>query len=156
LGCYGDGVAIFTNDDKLAELVGLYRVHGKGEDKYDNVRMGLNSRLDTIQAPILLQNELEKRNIAAENYAKTLSEKYTTPFVPDGYYSSWSQYTVVCEDRDSEMQGFKEQGIPTMVYYRTCMHLQTAFKDLGYKEGDFPVAEKLSKQVFSLPMHGYL
>ena len=162
LGCYGDGGAIFTNDDKLAELVRSYRVHGKGEDKYDNVRIGLNSRLDTIQAAILLEKlaefptELENRNIAAENYAKTLSEKYTTPFVPDGYYSSWAQYTVVCEDRDSEMQGFKEQGIPTMVYYRTCMHLQTAFKDLGYKEGDFPVAEKLSKQVFSLPMHGYL
>lgn len=162
LGCYGDGGAIFTNDDELAELVRSYRVHGKGTDKYDNVRIGLNSRLDTIQAAILLEKlaefptELENRNIAAKKYTESLSEKYITPFIPEGYYSSWAQYTVVCEDRDNEMQGYAEKGIPTMVYYRTCMHMQTAFKYLGYKEGDFPVAEKLSKQVFSLPMHGYL
>ncbi|MEL7290573.1 MAG: DegT/DnrJ/EryC1/StrS family aminotransferase [Pseudomonadota bacterium] len=162
LGCYGDGGAIFTDDDKLADLVRSYSVHGKGTDKYDNVRIGLNSRLDTIQAAILLEKlvefpiELENRNIAANKYTKTLFEKYTTPFVPDGYYSSWAQYTVVCEDRDSEMRHYAEQGIPTMVYYRTCMHLQSAFKYLYHKEGDFPVAEKLSKQVFSLPMHPYM
>ncbi|PMN88941.1 DegT/DnrJ/EryC1/StrS family aminotransferase [Enterovibrio norvegicus] len=162
LGCYGDGGAIFTNDDNLAVLIESYRVHGKGSDKYDNVRIGLNSRLDTIQAAILLEKlaefpiELENRNIAAENYNKTLSDRFITPYIPDGYYSSWAQYTVVSDNRDMEMKKYAAEGIPTMVYYRTCMHMQTAFKYLGYKEGDFPVAEKLSKQVFSLPMHGYL
>ncbi|PML80832.1 DegT/DnrJ/EryC1/StrS family aminotransferase [Enterovibrio norvegicus] len=162
LGCYGDGGAIFTNDDNLAVLIESYRVHGKGSDKYDNVRIGLNSRLDTIQAAILLEKlaefpiELENRNIAAENYNKTLSDRFITPYIPDGYYSSWAQYTVVSDNRDMEMKKYAAECIPTMVYYRTCMHMQTAFKYLGYKEGDFPVAEKLSKQVFSLPMHGYL
>ncbi|ASO27845.1 aminotransferase DegT [Vibrio anguillarum] len=162
LGCYGDGGAIFTNDDKLAALIESYRVHGKGTDKYDNVRIGLNSRLDTIQAAILLEKlaefptELENRNKAAESYNKCLSDKFITPYTPDGYYSSWAQYTVVSDNRERSMQEYSSLGIPTMVYYKTCMHMQTAFKYLGYKEGDFPIAEKLSKQVFSLPMHGYL
>lgn len=162
LGCYGDGGAIFTNDDNLAALIESYRVHGKGSDKYDNVRIGLNSRLDTIQAAILLEKlaefptELENRNKAAEKYNITLAGKFKTPYIPDGYYSSWAQYTVTCDDRESAMEKYATEGVPTMVYYRTCMHMQTAFKYLGYKEGDFPIAEKLSKQVFSLPMHGYL
>ena len=162
LGCYGDGGAVFTNNDEYAELLKSYRVHGKGKDKYDNIRIGMNSRLDTIQAAILLEKlaefpvELINRNRAADNYEKTLSDRYQTPQVPTGYTSSWAQYTLVSANRDEEMAKYKEQGIPTMIYYGTCMHEQTAFSKLGYQAGDFPVAEKLAKSVFSLPMHGYL
>lgn len=162
LGCYGDGGAVFTNNDEYAELLKSYRVHGKGADKYDNVRIGLNSRLDTIQAAILLEKlaefpvELINRNNAAANYEKKLSVKYVVPQVPEGYISSWAQYTVVSEARDIEMKMYKEQGIPTMVYYATCMHQQTAFNELAYNVGDFPVAEKLAMSVFSLPLHPYL
>ncbi|WP_257326412.1 DegT/DnrJ/EryC1/StrS family aminotransferase [Pseudoalteromonas rhizosphaerae] len=162
LGCYGDGGAIFTNNDEYAEMLKSYRVHGKGKDKYDNVRIGMNSRLDTIQAAILLEKlaefptELINRNKAADNYEKTLSDKYQTPQVPKGYVSSWAQYTLVSTNRDVDMEEYKEQGIPTMIYYGTCMHEQTAFSQLGYQPGDFPVAEKLAKSVFSLPMHGYI
>jgi dTDP-4-amino-4,6-dideoxygalactose transaminase len=162
LGCYGDGGAIFTNNDEYAELVKSYRVHGKGKDKYDNVRIGMNSRLDTIQAAILLEKlaefptELINRNKAADNYEKTLSSKYQTPQVPEGYVSSWAQYTLLSDNRDVDMAKYKEQGIPTMIYYGTCMHEQTAFSQLGYQAGDFPIAERFAKSVFSLPMHGYL
>ena len=162
LGCYGDGGAIFTDNDEYAELLKSYRVHGKGKDKYDNVRIGMNSRLDTIQAAILLEKlaefptELMNRNKAADNYEKTLSDKYQTPQVPEGYISSWAQYTLVSTNRDADMAAYKAQGIPTMIYYGTCMHQQTIFNDLGYKDGDLPTAEKLAKRVFSLPMHGYL
>lgn len=162
LGCYGDGGAIFTNNDEYAELVKSYRVHGKGKDKYDNVRIGMNSRLDTIQAAILLEKlaefptELINRNKAADNYEKTLSSKYQTPQVPEGYVSSWAQYTLLSDNRDVDMAKYKEQGIPTMIYYGTCMHEQTAFRGLGYQVGDFPSAEKLARTVFSLPMHPYL
>ncbi|UTW00166.1 DegT/DnrJ/EryC1/StrS family aminotransferase [Marinomonas rhizomae] len=162
LGCYGDGGAIFTNNDEYAELLRSYRVHGKGIDKYDNVRIGMNSRLDTIQAAILLEKlaefpiELINRNKAAENYSTTLAAKYRIPSVPDGYVSSWAQYTVLSDDRDSEMMKYKEQYVPTMIYYRACMHQQTAFSQLGYQEGDFPIAENMAKKAFSIPMHGYL
>ncbi|WP_239031296.1 DegT/DnrJ/EryC1/StrS family aminotransferase [Pseudoalteromonas sp. MMG024] len=162
LGCYGDGGALFTNDDDLAELLRSYRVHGKGSDKYDNVRIGMNSRLDTIQAAVLLEKlaefptELVKRNAAAEKYTAELSTRFNTPHVPAGYLSSWAQYTLVDENRDAIMAEYKAQGIPTMIYYGTCMHEQTAFKGLGYSHGDFPVAERLARQVFSLPMHPYL
>lgn len=161
LGCYGDGGAIFTNNDEYAELLKSYRVHGKGKDKYDNIRIGMNSRLDTIQAAVLLEKlaefpaELINRNKAADSYEKTLSDKYQTPKVPKGYVSSWAQYTLVSANRDAEMAAYKEQGIPTMIYYGTCMHEQTAFSQLGYQTGDFPIAEKMAKSVFSLPMHGY-
>jgi len=162
LGCYGDGGAIFTNNDEYAELLKSYRVHGKGKDKYDNVRIGMNSRLDTIQAAILIEKlaefpvELINRNKAADDYEEALSTKYKTPKVPKGYLSSWAQYTIISDDRERDMAHYKEQGIPTMVYYSTCLHEQSAFKELGYSRGDLPIAEKLSKSVFSLPMHGYL
>ncbi|MGR2882805.1 DegT/DnrJ/EryC1/StrS family aminotransferase [Vibrio vulnificus] len=162
LGCYGDGGALFTDNDEYAALLESYRVHGKGKDKYDNVRIGMNSRLDTIQAAILLEKlaafpqELINRNIAADKYTAELSNTYKTPVVPEGYVSSWAQYTLTAADRDAEMAKYKAEGIPTMVYYGTCMHQQTAFKALGYQAGDFPVAENLAKMVFSLPMHGYL
>ena len=162
LGCYGDGGAIFTNNDEYAELLKSYRVHGKGKDKYDNVRIGMNSRLDTIQAAILLEklaefpSELIKRNKAADNYEKALSNKYQTPQVPEGYVSSWAQYTLLSANRKVDMEACKAQGVPTMIYYGTCMHQQTAFKKLKYTDSDLPIASKLAQQVFSLPMHPYL
>jgi dTDP-4-amino-4,6-dideoxygalactose transaminase len=162
LGCYGDGGAVFTNNDEYAELLKSYRVHGKGKDKYDNVRIGINSRLDTIQAAILLEKlaefpqELINRNKVADKYEKELSCTYNTPQVPEGYVSSWAQYTLVSEQRDVEMAKYKEQDVPTMIYYATCMHQQSAFKALSYKDGDFTVAEKLANSVISLPMHPYM
>ncbi|MCP4325921.1 MAG: DegT/DnrJ/EryC1/StrS family aminotransferase [Alteromonadales bacterium] len=162
LGCYGDGGAVFTNNDEYADLLRSYRVHGKGSDKYDNVRIGMNSRLDTIQAAILLEKlaefpqELINRNKAADKYERDLSGEFQTPKVPAGYECSWAQYTLVDDNRDNAMANYKEQGVPTVIYYGTCMHQQTAFKGLGYKEGDFPIAERLAKQVFSLPMHPYI
>jgi len=162
LGCYGDGGAIFTNNDKYAEIIRSYCVHGKGQDKYDNVRIGMNSRLDTIQAAILLEKlaefptELVARNKAADAYQESYRGRYKTPITPKGYLSSWAQYTLTVDDREATTNEFQAQGIPTMVYYRTCMHQQSAFNYLGYKEGDFPIAEHLSKCVLSLPMHGYL
>ncbi|WP_375321590.1 DegT/DnrJ/EryC1/StrS family aminotransferase [Aliivibrio logei] len=162
LGCYGDGGAIFTNNDEYAELLQSLRIHGKGTDKYDNVRIGVNSRLDTIQAAVLIEKliefpkELVNRNKTADKYEYELSNQFVTPQVPTGYVSSWAQYTVRCDKRNESMDELNMKGTPTMVYYRTCMHQQSAFSSLKYKSSDFPVAEKLSEQVFSLPMHGYL
>lgn len=162
LGCYGDGGAIFTDNDEYAELLRSYRVHGKGTDKYDNVRIGMNSRLDTIQAAVLLEKlaefpqELINRNSSAKHYDEQLAEKVKRPQVPQGYLSSWAQYTLVSDRRDILMAKCKKQGVPTVIYYGTCMHQQTAFSNLNYSKGDFPVAEMLCKQVLSLPMHPYL
>ena len=162
LGCYGDGGAVFTNNDEYAELLRSYRVHGKGSDKYDNIRIGVNSRLDTIQAAILLEKlkefpqELINRNKTADNYGKALINKYKTPQIPKGYESSWAQYNLLSDNRDQVMEKYKEQGIPTAIYYGTCMHQQSAFAGLGYKKGSFQVAEKLANQVFSLPMGPYI
>jgi len=162
LGCYGDGGAIFTNNDEYAELLRSYRVHGKGRDKYDNVRIGMNSRLDTIQAAILLEklaifdNELRARNRVAESYSQVLAKSFSVPKVPAGYLSSWAQYTLIAENRDHYMAELKHKNIPSVVYYGCCMHQQSAFAYLGYKKGDFKVSESLSQQVFSLPMHPYL
>lgn len=146
----------------IADILCLYHVHVKGADKSDNVCCGVYGRLDTIQAAILLEKlaifpqELINRNKAAANYKKSLPSHLVTPDVPEGYISSWAQYTVRSEQREQDMKAYQEKGIPTMVYYRTCMHQQTAFSHLGYQAGDFPVAEKLSKQVYSLPIHGYM
>ncbi|WP_394146937.1 DegT/DnrJ/EryC1/StrS family aminotransferase [Shewanella atlantica] len=162
LGCYGDGGAVFTNNDEYAALLKSFRVHGKGSDKYDNVRIGMNSRLDTIQAAILLEKlavfpeELVNRNKAASFYDAKLRDKYVTPKVPEGYLSSWAQYTLLDDERDAVMAEYKAKGVPTMVYYGTCMHQQTAFSELNYTDSDFPVASRLANQVFSLPMHPYM
>jgi dTDP-4-amino-4,6-dideoxygalactose transaminase len=162
LGCYGDGGAIFTDNDEYAELLRSYRVHGKGKDKYDNVRIGMNSRLDTIQAAILIEKliefpvEVENRNKVASFYRDIYENVLFTPNVPNGFSSSWAQYTIVSEAREKEIDKLKSQGVPTVIYYGTCMHQQSAFKLLGYKVGDFPIAEKLSREVFSLPMSGYI
>lgn len=165
LGCYGDGGAIFTDDEEMYKLLVSIRVHGKGSFKYDNVRVGLNSRLDTLQAAILLpklhafDTENATRNRAAAMYTEFLGSKFDTPTVPDGYLSSWAQYTIKADSpeyRDRILAGMKEQGIPTMVYYPKPLHFQQVYADLGYKPGDLPVSEALAQQVFSLPMHGYL
>ncbi|MBS5138802.1 MAG: DegT/DnrJ/EryC1/StrS family aminotransferase [Clostridium sp.] len=167
LGCYGDGGAVFTNDDEMADYMRSIRVHGKSPaDKYDNLRIGLNSRLDTIQAAVLkvkLQafkdHELESVNRAAKLYDEYLGNVVKTPVVPEGFYSSWAQYTLILDSKEQRthlQKELKEQGIPTMVYYPKPMHLQGAFADLGYKKGDFSVAESLCERVLSLPMHPYL
>ena len=161
LGCYGDGGAVFTNNDEYAALIKSIRVHGKGEDKYDNVRVGVNSRLDTIQAAILLEkllefpNELIARDILARKYNNDLNGSFIVPNIPDGFKSSWAQYTILSKDREQAISNFKKKGIPTAIYYGKCLHEQTAFTYLGYQKGDFPIAEELSRLVLSLPMHGY-
>ena len=162
LGCYGDGGALFTNSDELAMLIRSYAIHGKGTDKYDNVRIGMNSRLDTIQAAILLEklsvfeNELDARNRIAARYSQALGKKYKVPQLPERYFSSWAQYTLVSNERNVDIQKLKDAGIPSMIYYKTCMHQQTAFANEVSSKQSFPIATKLSKQVFSLPMHPYL
>jgi len=166
LGCYGDGGAVFTDNDEWASLMDSLRVHGKGSFKYDNVRIGMNSRLDTLQAAILKvkfdafkKYELNDINKAADFYTEKLKDLVKTPFIPKGYLSSWAQYTIQLQDekqRDGLQAYLKEQGIPTMVYYPKPMHEQTAYLDLGYLSGDFPVTESLCRRVLSLPMHPYL
>lgn len=166
LGCYGDGGALFTNNDEWASLADSYRVHGKGSFKYDNVRIGINSRLDTIQAAILQVKfkafrdyELAAVNKVAAKYTELLEGFVMTPKIPQGFYSSWAQYTLRLksqEQRNILQAKLKEHGIPSMVYYPTPMHLQTAFKDLPSSIRHLPSATKLSETVLSLPMHPYL
>lgn len=165
LGCYGDGGAIFTDDEELYEHLVSIRVHGKGEQKYDNIRVGLNARLDTLQAAILLpklrefDTENATRNAAAAKYTELLHDTFNTPIVSEGYLSSWAQYTIKAESTEQRakiMDGLKAAGIPCMIYYPKPLHLQQVYADLGYKPGDLPVSERLSGTVFSLPMHGYL
>lgn len=165
LGCYGDGGAIFTDDKELYDLLTSIRVHGKGTFKYDNIRVGLNARLDTLQAAILLpklrafDEENAVRIKAAELYTSLLKDKFDVPFVPEGYSSSWAQYTIKAkstEERERLIEGLGKAGIPSMVYYPKPLHQQDVYKDLGHKPGDFPVSESLCGRVFSLPMHGYI
>lgn len=166
LGCYGDGGAIFTDNDEWAVLADSLRVHGKGSFKYDNVRIGMNSRLDTIQAAILRVKlkafagyELYKVNEAARLYTEQLKNDVITPIVPDEFYSSWAQYTIQLpseEKRNSLQASLKEIGIPTMIYYPKPMHGQTVYQSLGYTDADIPVASCLCRTVLSLPMHPYL
>lgn len=165
LGCYGDGGAVFTNDDEVADYLRSIRVHGKGSFKYDNVRIGWNSRLDTIQAAILQvklkafrEYELDAVNKVAETYTELLKDVVKTPIVPDGIYSSWAQYTIRLEsqeERDALQTYLKGRDIPTMVYYPKPMHEQKAFD--GIKQYvECPVTEELCKTVLALPMHPYL
>jgi len=166
LGCYGDGGAVFTDNDEWAAFADSYRVHGKGREKYDNVRIGMNSRLDTLQAAILKvkfkafrEYELTDINRAAAEYTEKLQGKVKTPVIPEGYYSSWAQYTIQLdskEKRDALQARLKAQGIPTMVYYPTPMHGQTAYKDADMSSGGCPVSEQLCRTVLSLPLHPYI
>lgn len=165
LGCYGDGGAVFTDSEELYDLMKSIRVHGKGTMKYDNVRLGLNARLDTLQAAILLpklhefDNENAHRIRAAARYAEQLKDKFAVPKVREGFTSSFGYYTLKAksaEERTKVMEALKAEGIPTMIYYPKPLHLQKVYESLGYHKGDLPVAEKLSETVFSLPMHGYI
>ncbi len=167
LGCYGDGGAIFTNHEEWAAQIRSLAVHGKNmEDKYDNVRLGMNSRLDTLQAAILLvklkafqEYELEAVNRVADWYREQLfGSEIEFPVVKEGYVSSWAQYTIKLPEevnRSRLQKKLKEDGIPTMIYYRKPMHLQGAFKNIG-SNAQCPVTEKVCNQVLSLPMHPYL
>jgi dTDP-4-amino-4,6-dideoxygalactose transaminase len=166
LGCYGDGGAIFTNDDNLAALLKSLKIHGKGEDKYDNVRIGVNSRLDTIQAAVLkvklrafIEHELEDVNKVYQLYTERLKGVVETPFIPDGYYSSFAQYTIKLknkEQRDGLQAKLKKNDIPSMIYYVKPMHKQGAFSYLNNDDEDFRVTNELCDIVLSLPMHPYL
>jgi dTDP-4-amino-4,6-dideoxygalactose transaminase len=166
LGCYGDGGAIFTNNDEIASIIKSLRVHGQGIDKYDNVRVGMNGRLDTIQAAILLEKlkifpgELIARQKTADAYNKALKEIVEVPFVIEHATSAWAQYTVKLPknlDRTKLMAGLKDVGVPTMVYYVKPLHLQTAYKHYPTATGNaLPVCEALANEVLSLPMSGYV
>lgn len=165
LGCYGDGGAIFTNDAKMAEYLESIRVHGKGSYKYENIRIGWNSRLDTLQAAIMLpklkafkEYELDKVNDAAQTYTELLKNIVKTPSIPARALSSWAQYTIQLksrEERDGLQEFLKTKGIPTMIYYPIPMHSQKAFEGLTLYQ-ECPVTEKLCKTVLALPMHPYL
>lgn len=165
LGCYGDGGAIMTNDSELFEKLKSIRVHGRGSDKYDNVRIGINGRLDTIQAAILLSKisvfdeELELRRAIAQKYTTELKGIVITPLIPEQCSSAWAQYCVLAKDsqeRELFMRLMREKGIQTAIYYQKPLHLQAANTHLGYKKGDFPIAEAISNKIFSLPMYPYL
>jgi dTDP-4-amino-4,6-dideoxygalactose transaminase len=164
LGCFGDGGAIFTDDADLAERLRSVRVHGQGTEKYDNVRLGLTARLDTMQAAILIeklkifQDEIDARNKVASRYFDALHNIVTAPRVADGNTSVWAQYTIRLPrgGRDAFAAALKAQGIPTAIYYPKSMHQQTAYKHYPTVEGGLPVSEKLSDDVISLPMHAYL
>ena len=165
LGCYGDGGMCFTDDENIDEVLRSLRVHGQGSDKYDNVRIGINGRLDTLQAAILLAKfeifpeEIDLRQTVAADYNELLAGVVATPQVPEGYRSAWAQYSILARDgaeRALFMAKLKSAGIPTAIYYPKPLHLQTAFASSGYREGDFPVSEDCARRIFSLPMHPYL
>src|SRR4051794_17163713 len=165
LGCYGDGGAIFTDDDELANTLRSIRVHGQGTDKYDNVRLGMTGRLDTIQAAVLIEklkifdDEIAARNEVADRYTRGLGNDVMAPHVTGGNTSVWAQYTIrlpAGADRDGFAAALKAQGIPTNVYYAKSLHQQTAFRDFPIVGAGLPVSEQLSRDVISLPMHPYL
>ena len=166
LGCYGDGGAIFTNDDSLAELIESLKVHGKGSNKYDNIRIGVNSRLDAIQAAVLnikltalIEHELDDVNRVYKLYNEKLVGIVEVPLIPEGFHSSFAQYTIKLnnkEQRDGLKAKLKEQGIPSMIYYPKPMHKQEAFMDIELNENLFKVTNELCDIVLSLPMHPYM
>ncbi len=162
LGCYGDGGAVFTDDDDKAALIRSIRVHGSGENKYDAARIGLNSRLDTLQAAILLQklaifdDEIRQRQVVAERYRERLGKVVTTPHVRDPLESAWAQYTIRSDRRGDIATHLRGKGIPTAIYYPKPLHQQTAYRDYPVAPGGAPISEELSRTVLSLPMHPYL
>ena len=162
LGCYGDGGAVLTNDDSLADIIRSLRNHGQGVDRYDNVRIGLNCRLDTIQAAILIEklaifaDEIEARNRIADRYSAGLTGAVTTPRVIAGGRSTWAQYTIELEDRDGLQAHLKAQSIPSAIYYAKPTHLQTAYRDFPVGPQGLANTEAAMGRVISLPMHPYL
>ncbi len=161
LGCYGDGGAVFTNNDEYAEKIKMIRVHGQNK-RYHYKYIGMGGRLDTMQAAILLaklpyyKKELEDRERVAKNYTNTLKGSLTLPIIKSNRTSVWAQYTVKVNNRDEVQKKLQDDGIPTAIYYPVALHLQECFKYLNYKENDFPVAEEASNCVLSLPMNAYL
>jgi UDP-2-acetamido-2-deoxy-ribo-hexuluronate aminotransferase len=162
LGCYGDGGAVFTDDDDLAEVLCSIRVHGQGRHKYEHVRLGLNGRLDTLQAAVLLakleifDKEVVERQRLARQYSQALNAVVEVPYVAPDCTSVWAQYSVLSDHREELLQKLQEAQIPAAIYYPVPLHLQGAFAHLGYKPGDFPVSERASRRIFSLPIHPYL
>lgn len=163
LGCYGDGGAILTNDADLTTVIESLRFHGKGMDKYDNVRVGLNSRLDTLQAAILLPklaiyaDEIEARNVVAKRYSEALKDyALRVPTILDGVMSTWAQYTIEIADHESFSAALKDKGIPTARYYPKPVHMQTAYKYFPVAGNGLPQTEDCIDKVISLPMHPYL
>ena len=165
LGCYGDGGSIFTDDDNLAEILKSIRIHGTGADKYHNIRVGINGRLDTIQAAILIiklkafSNEVELRNKVAEQYNDNLKDSFGLQMIPSGYISSWAQYSILCNSdshRNSIIEKLNDKKIPNAIYYSIPLHLQKVYEQLNYKKGDLLISEDISSRIISLPMHPYL
>ncbi|GIK98111.1 MAG: aminotransferase DegT [Alphaproteobacteria bacterium] len=164
LGCYGDGGAVLTDDAALAALLRSLRAHGQGSDKYDNVRIGINGRLDTLQAAILLEKlaifpeEIAARERAAQRYGELLGDIVSVPRLAAGATSVWAQYTVKLSgrNRDSVAKALTAEGVPTAVYYPLPLHRQTAYRQFPVAGGALPVSDRLSKDVLSLPMHPYL
>ena len=162
LGCYGDGGALITDDQERVTLYRSIRAHGKGKNKYDIDRVGLNSRLDTIQAAILLaklsifQDELIARNKVAAMYTERLADVVTTPVTGKYSQSAWAQYAILLNERDNIASSLKERGVPTAIYYPRPMHLQPAYKRYGDGKGSLPISEALSEEILCLPMHPYL
>jgi dTDP-4-amino-4,6-dideoxygalactose transaminase len=164
LGCYGDGGAVLTDDDELLAVLKSVRVHGGGSDKYDNVRLGLTARLDTIQAAVLIEklkifrDEIATRNRVARRYGEALKDVATVPAVPDGYESVWAQYTIRLAPgkRDGLARALQAEGIPTAIYYARPLHKQTAYRNFPVAQAGLQVSERLADEVISLPMHAYL
>ncbi|NJO54641.1 MAG: DegT/DnrJ/EryC1/StrS family aminotransferase [Bacteroidales bacterium] len=164
LGCYGDGGAVFTDDDGLIEVLRSLRVHGMGSDKYDNIRLGMTGRLDTIQAAVLIEklmifdDEIAARDRAAAAYNAALKDLAIVPRVPEGLTSVWAQYTLRLRPgrRDRLAADLRQQGVPTAIYYPKALHQQVAYRHFPVADGGLAVTEKLVDEVISLPMHGYL
>ncbi len=162
LGCYGDGGAIFCDDDGLRDVLHSIRVHGQGSDKYENVRLGLTGRMDTIQAAVLLEklkifdDEIAARNRVAERYNAALAECATVPLLQPNRTSVWAQYTIQIDQRDAVAEEMKADGVPTMVFYMRPMHTQGFYAKFPQQEGGLPVTERLARRVLCLPMHPYL
>ncbi len=165
LGCYGDGGAVFVEDDDVFGVLKSLRVHGQGSDKYDNVRIGMNARLDTIQAAVLSEkltiftDEIDARNRVAQRYQELLDEVVIVPTVPIGLTSVWAQYTVrlpMGRDRDTVAAKLKAAGVPTATYYAGPLHRQSAYRDYPVAGNGLPVCDRLACEVLSLPMHPYL
>jgi dTDP-4-amino-4,6-dideoxygalactose transaminase len=162
LGCYGDGGAMFTNDDAFAARLRSFAFHGKGADKYDNVHVGMNSRLDTLQAAILIEKlaildeEMAARQKVAARYSNGLGNVVKVPFIPEGSRSAWAQYAIETPERDALKAHLQSLGIPTVIYYVKPLHLQTAYRDFPRTPTGLPVSESLPQRILCLPMHAYL
>lgn len=162
LGAYGDAGGLFTDRDDLAQVLRSIRMHGEGTHPYDHVRLGLNGRLDTLQAAVLLvkleifDEEVAARQEVAARYLEKLAGVVETPYVAPDCTSAWAQFSVQSDDRAGLLQRLQEAGIPTAIHYPLPIHQQPAFAHLGYRLGQFPVSERLARRIFSLPMHPYL